>query len=474
MEKYAELASEIIKKIGGSENVNSVFHCVTRLRFKLKDENAADTEALKNMDGVITVMQSGGQYQVVIGNHVTDVYQAVVKAGNFPAEDALDVDEGDVKTSLFNRFIDTVSGIFTPILGVLAATGMLKGFVAMFLAFGWLTKEMGTYQLLQAIGDSLFFFLPIFLGYSASKKFKGNIFIGMVIGASLVYPSLSGLTEGKVLYTLFAGTIIESPIYLTFLGIPVILMNYASSVIPIILAAYVAANVEGWLKTIIPDVVKTFLVPFCTVAIVAPLTFIIIGPIATWAGDILGVVSLAIYNFSPVFAGAFLGGFWQIFVMFGLHWGLVPLALINYATLGYDQILALAFGASFAQIGAVLAVVLKTKNKKLKGLGISAFISGIFGITEPAIYGITLPLKKPFIMSCIAASVSGALLGLFKSTTYMSGGLGIFGIPTRVHPDNGLDSAFWGTLLAISVAFILGFILTYLFGTKKENRLENL
>ena len=225
----------------------------------------------------------------------------------------------------------------------------------------------------------------------------------MAIGAALVYPTLAGLTAAPAqpLYTLFAGTVIESPVYITFLGIPVILMSYASSVIPIIIAAYVGAKIENGFKKIIPDVVKTFLVPFCTLLVIVPLTFIVIGPISTWAGKLLGAVTLAIYNLSPVIAGLFIGAFWQVFVIFGLHWGLVPIIINNLAVYGYDPIIALMFGASFAQTGVVLAILLKTKNKKLKSLCIPAFISGIFGVTEPAIYGVTLPRKKPFILSCI-------------------------------------------------------------------------
>lgn len=458
--KYEQLAKDIIQKVGGKENVNSVVHCITRLRFKLKDEGKAQTEELKNMDGVITVMKSGGQYQVVIGNHVPDVFKAVVAEGGFQSDAPLVEEEN--KGSLFSRFIDIISGVFQPTLGVLAATGMIKGFNALFVALGILSAESGTYQILNAIGDCLFYFFPVFLGYTSIKKFGGNPFIGMAIGASLVYPTLSGLTAGDPLYTLFGGTMFESPIYITFLGIPVILMSYSSSVIPIIIATYFSSKVEKGFSKIIPSVVKTFLVPFFTLLVIVPITFIVIGPVATWAGQLLGQGTLAIYNLSPIIAGLFLGGFWQVFVIFGLHWGLVPVAINNLATMGFDAILTLVFAASFAQTGAVLAVTLKTKNKKLKPLGIPAVISGIFGVTEPAIYGITLPLKKPFIMSCIAGAIGGGILGFFGSKGYMMGGLGIFGFPTMIHPENGITMELWGAVIATIIAFALGFILTYI------------
>lgn len=471
MMKYEQLAKDIIQNVGGNENVISVVHCVTRLRFKLKDESKANTDVLKNMDGVVTVMKSGGQYQVVIGNHVPDVYKDVLAVGGFKAEGAVEEEEAK-GGNLFNRFVDIVSSIFTPILGVLAATGMIKGLNALFLSLKWLTEESGTYQVLNAVGDSLFYFFPIFLGYTASKKFGGSTFIGMAIGSALVYPTMSQLMTGDPLYTLFTGTMFESPVYITFLGIPVILMSYSSSVIPIIIAAYFGAKVEKGFKKIIPDVVKTFLVPFLTLLVVVPLTFMVIGPIATWAGQLLGQATLWIYGLSPVIAGLFLGGFWQIFVIFGLHWGLVPIAINNVSVNGADPVLALVFAASFAQIGAVLAILLRTKQQKLKSLSIPAFISGIFGVTEPAIYGITLPLKKPFIISCIGGAVGGAIIGLFGTQGFIIGGLGIFGIPSYIHPTEGLNLAFWGSVIAIIAGFAVAFILTLLFGMSKEKPQE--
>ncbi|WYP26442.1 beta-glucoside-specific PTS transporter subunit IIABC [Alkalihalobacillus sp. FSL W8-0930] len=461
--KYEQLAKEIIEKVGGKENVNSVVHCITRLRFKLKDESKAQTEVLKNMDGIVTVMKSGGQYQVVIGNHVPDVYKAVTLIGGFANASQVDQGEEEQGGSLFNRFIDIIASIFTPILGVLAATGMIKGFNALFLATGWLEETDGTYLMLNIIGDCLFYFFPIFLGYTAIKKFGGNPFLGLAIGAALVYPSISEIMSGEPLYVLFGGTIFESPIYITFLGIPVILMSYAQSVIPIILAAFFASKVERFFKKIIPDVVKMFLVPFSTLLIVIPVTFIIIGPIATWASQLLGQATIFVYDLSPVVAGLVLGGLWQVIVIFGLHWGLVPIALNNLVSTGSDPVLAMIFAASFAQIGAVLAVWIRTKNDKLKTLSFPAFISGIFGVTEPAIYGITLPLKKPFLFSLVGAGIGGAIIGFSGGAGYMIGGLGIFQVPSFIGPE-GLNVGFWGAMASMPVAFVIAFILTYLFG----------
>lgn len=247
--KYEDLAKDILDNVGGEENVNSVFNCVTRLRFKLKDEDKANTDTLENMDGIVTVRQSGGQYQIVIGQHVSDVYKALMNVSKLEEQESVDIDEDQ---NLFNKFIDMISGIFTPILGILAASGMVKGLNALFLALGWLSETGGTYQILNAVGDALFYFLPVLLGYTAMKKFGGTALIGMVIGLALVYPDLANIPEvAEPLYILFEGTLIESPVYIEFLGIPVILMTYAMSVIPIIISTFFAAKLEGHLQKVI-------------------------------------------------------------------------------------------------------------------------------------------------------------------------------------------------------------------------------
>lgn len=397
--KYEELARTIVQNVGGKENVIDLSHCMTRLRFKLKDEGKANTDILKRTDGVVSVVQSGGQYQVVIGNSVGDVYNDINTIFTINEEKSVDDTKKENKNaSIFDRFIDLVSGVFTPTLGILAATGMIKGLSTVFVATGLLTMTSGTYQILTVIGDCFFYFFPVFLGYTAAQKFKGNVLIGMAIGTSMVYPTLAGIMAEKPLYTLFSGTIIESPVHLTFLGIPVILMSYASSVIPIIIATWIAAKVEGRLKKMVPDVVKSFFVPAGTLLIVIPLTFIIIGPIATWASQLFGAGTQALYNLSPVVTSAVLAGVMQICTIFGIHWGIVPITLNNLAVLGYDMTIPATTIGIFGQVGAVLAVMLKTKDKKLKALTYPAFISGIFGVTEPAIYGINLPRRRPFIL----------------------------------------------------------------------------
>lgn len=464
---YEELSREIIANVGGKDNVASVVHCTTRLRFKLKDASKANDEKMKATDGVLSLVKSGGQYQVVIGNNVADVYDTLIKIGGFGDGGSVPDDYVDTSNmSIADRFIDLISGIFNPILGPMCAAGMIKGFNAMFLAFGWLSATSGTYIILNAIGDSLFYFLPVILGISAAKKFGMNGYIGATIGASLCYPTIVAMAGSKTaLFTVFKGTILQAPVHMTFLGIPVISMNYTSSVIPIILSVWFASKVQKVARKVIPDVVKTFLVPFAILLITVPITFLIIGPVATWLGNAIAAIVSAVYNFSPILAGILMGAFWQVFVIFGVHWGFVAVMMTNIAAMGYDPILGLSLAASFAQTGVVLAIIFQTKNEKTRSIAIPAFVSGIFGVTEPAIYGVTLPRKKPFIISCIASAIGGGLIGFFGTKVYIMAGMGIFSIPDAIGK-NGVEGAVYGLIIAMAVATVLGFALQMIFGRK--------
>lgn len=463
MGKYVQLAKDIVSNVGGKENINSLTHCVTRLRFKLKDESKANDEVLKKMDGVVTVMKSGGQYQVVIGNHVPDVYADVCEVAGLGGDKQTQVDEAP--QGAFNKFIDIISGVFQPILGVLCAAGMIKGFNALFAFFNLYTATSGTYMMLNAIGDSIFQYMPIILGYTAAKKFGLKPFVGMVIGAALCYPTIQAttLSVGEPLYNLFAGTMFESPVYFTFLGIPVIAMDYTSTVVPVILIVYMAAKIEKIAKKIVPDVIKNFFVPMIVLLISLSIGFIVIGPIATFGSDIVGNAFLMLYNASPIICGIVIGLLWQVLVLFGLHWGLIPIAMSNMMTMGFDTILAGPFGASFAQTAVVAAMYFKLKDKKIKELCIPAVISGMCGVTEPAIYGISLPRKKPFIYSCIGGAAGGAVMGIMNIKQYIMGGLGIFGIPNYINPATGDASGAIGSVICIVVSMVVGFVLTLFF-----------
>lgn len=471
--KYESLAEDIIEKVGGEENIDTLTHCITRLRFVLKDKSKADTEYLKNHEEIVTVVESGGQYQIVIGNHVPDVYDAV--KSKLSLEEKNNEKRNDAnKGNLLNRFIDLISGIFQPLLGVLAAAGMIKGFTILFFALGLITQESGTYQLLYAISDALFYFFPIFIGFTAAKKFGSNEFIGMTIGAILVYPTLVNAMKlgAKGSQTLFEGTLFQVQSHMDFLGIPVISMTYTSSVIPVIIAVYFGSKLEKYLKKVMPSALKMFLVPLFVLLITVPLTFLVIGPIASWLANWIGVGTESLYGLSPIIAGLLVGAFWQVFVIFGLHWGLVAIIINNLGTRGFDIVTPLMVSATFAQTGIVLGILLKTKNKKLKAISIPAVISGIFGITEPAIYGVTLPRKKPFIYSCIIAGLTGGLVGWAGTKLHSIGGLGIFSYPSFIGK-NGIDSSFWWVLIATGIALAIGAVVGFLTHSDKKEETED-
>lgn len=465
---YDNLAKTIIQDVGGKDNINSVVHCATRLRFKLKDKKKANDDALKDTDGVVTVVKAGGQYQVVIGNEVADVYDAVLKEVGFPGGGQVPDDDGaDDDSSFIDKAVALISGIFTDILAPLSAGGIIKGLVVMCASLGWLSKTSGAYQILYAIGDSIFFFLPVFLGFTAARRFHMNQFIGAAIGATLTYPSMVALASSKtILSTLFKGTAFASEVHTTFFGIPVITMNYSSTVLPVIFTVWFASIIEHWAKKWISTVVQMFLVPVATMIIALPVAFIVIGPVMTWVGDDIGAVMQGIYNFSPIVAGILMGALWQVLVIFGVHWGIVAVTTADLAALGYDPILALSCMVCYAQVGVVLAMIKQTKDKKLKETATGAFFSGLFGVTEPAIYGVTLPRRIPFILSCIGGAISGAVIGAFHSVLYMLPSMGIFAIPAYANPKGGSMTPVIGVVIAGVVAFVSGFILQILFGKK--------
>lgn len=467
--KYEEMIEGIIEGIGGKENIVSIFHCATRLRFKLKDEGAANDEAVKAVKGVLSIVKSGGQYQVVIGQYVGDVHKEMEEYLGIGEDDAELKNAKDFKDEMkgkkiSSRFIDTISGVFTPILGMLVATGVIKGLLALLTATGLLAATSGTYQILNIVGDCFFNFMPVFLGYTAMKKFGGTPFIGMAIGAALVYPSLTTIMAGEALYTLFAGTIFESPVYVTFLGIPVILMNYASSVIPVIVTCFFAAKVERFFAKRIGDLFRTFAVPALTLLISIVLAFLVIGPVASFASNLLGAAFTALFNFNATISGFLYGALIQVCVMFGVHWGFVAISVNNLATMGFDPITIAGLASAFAQAGVVLVIMLKTRNKKLKGVCGPAIISAMFGITEPAIYGVTLQYKKPFILACIASGLGGAIIGFGGVKQYFYGTNGIFGWLQVINPQTGFDSSVVAAILACIVAFVVSIILMLIFG----------
>ncbi|RPH29155.1 PTS beta-glucoside transporter subunit IIABC [Buttiauxella warmboldiae] len=455
---YQEVARDILTHVGGRENIASLVHCATRLRFKLKEPNKADARALKKNAGVIMVVESGGQFQVVIGNHVHDVYNAVCAQAGISDETLAQTLESGEKISLLSRLIDIVSAVFTPFIGVMAASGILKGLLALAVVFGWLATDSGTYKLWFAASDALFYFFPLVLGYTAGKKFGGNPFITMAIGGALTHPVvMQALEAGQQ-----TGAVTEH-----FLGIPITFINYSSSVIPIIFAAWVSCRVEKQSNKWLPSAVRNFFTPLFCLAITVPLTFLLIGPAATWLSQILAHGYQAIYAFAPWLAGAVMGAIWQVCVIFGLHWGMVPLMINNLSVLGYDTLLPLLLPAIMGQVGACLGIFLRTRDTRLKMLAGSAVSAGIFGITEPAVYGVTLPNRRPFIFGCVAGAIGGAIVGFSHSNVYSFGFANIFTLAQMI-PPAGIDASVWGAIVGMILALVLACALTCIAGLPRS------
>lgn len=456
--KYKELAAEILTGVGGVDNIRSVIHCATRLRFKLKDKSKANTPELKNNPGIIMVVESAGQYQVVIGNQVGDVYKQLI-ADNPSLENNNDSEESNDKDNIFSRLIDIISGIFTPFVGVMAASGIFKGLLALFTALKYLNTDSVTYEILFSASDSLFYFLPIILGYTACKKFGGNPFMGMAIGGALIHP---------LMITAFNASSLPGAVEPHFFGIPVIFINYSSSVIPIIFSAWVACLLEKACNKVMPMAVRNFITPFICLVITVPLTFLLIGPAATWLSELLAGFYQLVYGFNSMLAGILMGAVWQVCVIFGLHWGFIPLMFNNFSISGYDTLLPLLIPPVFGQVGATLGILLRTKDVKLKGIAASAFSAGIFGITEPAVYGVTLPNRRAFIFGCIGGALGAGITGFYHTAAYSFGMANIFTL-IQVIPPSGINATVIAAIAGTFVSFLFASIATYLFALKWDS-----
>lgn len=449
---YRITAKELVKELGGDNNISNVTHCATRLRFILKDESIVDSAKVTKIPGVITTVQAGGQFQVVIGNHVKDAFEFVMEL--------VTVDENAVNTSqnkigIFNRMVDIISSIFAPFLYTLAACGILQGILGIFVALNAINTSGGTYQILNFISWTAFTFLPVLISITAAKKFGVNTYAAVVIACALVCPDyLNMVNMGADVH---------------FLGMKVQLLSYTSSVIPIILSIWVASYIQKFFDKYLPIVVRNLFSPMFTITIMVPLTLLAFGPIGNAVGGAIGDAYNSLYSLSPVVAGIIVGGLWEVLVIFGVHWGITPVTVGNYAALGYDTFTGMQASAVFSQAGAALGVFLKTKDRDMKGVSVSAAVTGLFGITEPAIYGVNLRLKKPMICGCIAGAVGGGIAGAFHAVSWGYNMPGIATIPAYFKA--GYASEFIGFLISIAISFVLGVILTYIVGFE-ENVVE--
>lgn len=468
---FDQLAKDIIKNIGGRDNVDSVIHCITRVRFYLKDDKKANDQAIEDLNGVLEVARAGGQYQVVIGPKVEEAFDAVIKelgpgfggdGDAAPAGPKRKAPKGIwPKTKFyFSSLIGVITASMMPIIGLLAAAGILKGLVSLCVSFKWLSESSNTYMIINAMGDSVFYFLPILVGFTAARRLGANQIIVAVIGGVLAYPTLVQLA------TKTASS--QMNINADFFGIPIHVANYTYSIFPMIAAAWLASKIEPWLKKHINASIRMIVSPLIEVFIVSAVILVIVGPVITFLSSLLASGIVALLKFSPALSGLIIGGFYQCLVIFGLHWAVIPVVASQIATTGHSALNAIVSATMVAQGAAVMAVFLKTKkNLAIKQIAGAATLSAFAGITEPAMYGINLKYGRIFWTANIGGAVGGLLTGLLHVDMWGFAG-SLIGFASFINP-KGLDGSFTGFLIASAAALVVGFTCTYLFGFKESD-----
>lgn len=463
MAKHNGAALIVVQNVGGAGNVVHAALADGGVRMELRDPGKVSADMIATQKEFSKVSVEGSWLVLDVSDDLEGVYDSIAEAGHFKRE-RIDANGGLTelaakKQGVVSMLIDTVAGTIAPIMGILCATGIIKGLLAFADAFDLLASTDGAYQLWYAVADGAFYFMPILLGITAARKFKCNEWLGAAIGIAMVYPQITALTSGELLGTLFGGTPFAMDYYTTFFGIPVVMpaAGYTSSVIPAILAVYVASKFEPFFNKHLPDLIRGMFTPICVLVIMIPLTFLLIGPIATVFCGIVQIIFQAIYDIPVVgglLCGALVGALWPVLVMFGFQWGLVPIKLMNLSTLGYDYLISPNIACSFTQAVTVLAIFFKTRNKSLKEISFPAFVSGAFGISEPSIYGVTLPLKKPFVIACVGAGIAGAIVGFFGARVFMMSGFGPFAFPAYIDPTGA--RGFYDVIVALAATGIGG------------------
>lgn len=452
-QKYNDLAQKIVSLVGGKENINTVYHCQTRLRFKLKDESKADQDALNNMDSVAKCLISGGVFQVIIGTHVKDVFEEVEKIVG-PLENK-EQDQSE-KKGILSVIIDFISGTFQPIIPALSGAGMVKAVLAILITFKIISTESQTYYILNFFADAVFYFLPMMLAYSEAQKLRCNPILAASVAGIMMHPNWNALVSAGKAVKLFE-------------VIPFTLTTYTSTVIPVILVVLVQSYIEKYLEKWIPQAVKLVFVPMLTFLIMGPLALAVLGPI----GSVLGGYLATFFKFLSTTAAwapaVLIGGFLPIMVMFGLHNGVAPLGVMQMGELGYDSI----FGpgcvcSNIAQATASSVVALRTKDKKMKQLATSGSITAYMGITEPTLYGVNLPKKYPLIASMIGGAAGGLYAGLTHTHRFATGSSGLPAVFLYIRNDT--MTYFYNILIALVISFVVTAIVTYVLSLKFENQ----
>lgn len=462
------LAAKVIEFVGGKENINKVIHCVTRLRFYLKDKTLADKNKIENLTGVMGTVEASGQFQVVVGPAVDDIYKQVSKqldeSNSHTSENFSEATTNKNHSKLerlkiaLDHFIGVITGAMMPIISILAASGIIKSLLAILTTTSIISGTGNIYMLIEAMADAVFYFLPILIGFNAAKRLDGNPLLTAVIGAIIIYPSLLEAAENEL------NILTISNFHFPFVA-------YTYSIFPMILAAWLVKKIENWLKLWVPTFIQSLFIPIVVIASVTTITFLLTGPIITWLSQGLATGLQKLLNFNAPIFGALIDGFYQVLVIFGLHWGIIPIYVNDFATLGHSYFSAMVSMPIVAQGGAALAVAIKTKKLDIKELGYAGAISAFCGITEPAIYGINLRFRKPFICASIASAVGGLLTGIFHINMWSIIG-SVIGLPSFIDPVHGITSNFWYAVLVTTVTLVLSFILTYLWGYNDDMQMQ--
>lgn len=448
MDKH-ELAKQIVANLGGPDNITQSWHCITRLRFNVKDQKKVDLEAIKKLDGVIGAQFQSGQYQVIIGSAVEEVFAEVSLLVGDMNETADEQHAGTSKKSILDSLFDTVSGIFNPILPAIVGGGLLKGIMALLVSLNLLSETSSNYEVLNFIADAAFYFLPFLIAFSAAKKFKTDASLAVTLAGVLMYPTIiQYATAGEV------GS-------LKFLGLSVPMNNYSSSVLPIILGVWLLSYINKYIKRIIPKSLSIVFVPLLTLIITAPLVLLFIAPLGNYIGVYLQQIFTTLFDVAGPIAGLLMGGLMPLIVITGMHYAFFPSTFASFEKLGYDTVLLpMNLVANFAQAGAVLGVLLKTKDEKMKQLSFSTLLPAIFGITEPAIYGVTMKLKRPFYASLIGGATGGAIFGLLSVKVFSFSQPGITALPSYI--EKGTNNFIYA-LIGIAASFSVACIFTLIF-----------
>ena len=446
---YTKLAKEVVAAVGGKENIVNVTNCMTRLRFVLKDDSIPDKDKVAGIKGVKGVMNQGGQYQVIIGTHVSEVVKDVRREAQISGEGSINKEDMKLikKDSLWNRFFKTISGCIMPMLGPMIAGGIIKGILVILVTAGILTKTDGTYLVLYAAGDAILYFMPVIVGFTCGKVFDCNPYVTAVIGAAFLYPDLVSAVSAE-------GGI-------TFLKIPVAAASYTNTFLPIVLASFVASKLEKLAKKFIPSMLQLMLVPTFVLAVTVPLSWIVIGPVMNTVSSWLSKGVFGIFGMSPLIGGALLGAFWQLVVLLGLHAAFIPILMNNLFSQGYDPVNAVLGLTVWALAGVTLGYALKNKDPEKRGIGFGSLASALCGVTEPAIYSIALPNFKLFVCAWIGGGISGGILGALGGKMYTMAGDGLFRIPAMINPE-GLDISFYGFIICALISFAVSAVLAFI------------